>query len=389
MRKRIPAFLLSLLMSISMVVFANAADGGQKDVVVNINGISNSTKTVYGVSIEWEEPTFTFSSSENVKMRWDPESHEYVVGESGVEPVSGSFDKDSVSIKVYNHSNDKINVNCFVGADSSAASAQYTVPNYDINLNVSNTSGTSSLPAAAENSDVDSVSTEYVLGISGSGMGQYAADLVANGKHEAKLGTVVVSIGDGKVSVGNTPAQAGVLTYNGSRRNPATAQSPSWIGYDPDKITLGGDTEGINAGSYTATFTQKDGYKWSDGTTVTRNVVWYIEKAKYPLMLCSIGTNHWLDTSKSLKATFLPDETDPNILLSFSSFGDGSPVHASDVTVVSSNTDVMTVSNFMFAQIGYRAVLTRISSGTTDITVTAKGQQNYKTTSITFTVVCE
>lgn len=380
MRKRIPAFLLSLLMSISMVVFANAADGGQKDVVVNINGISNSTKTVYGVSIEWEEPTFTFSSSENVKMRWDPELHEYVVGESGVEEVSGSFDKDSVSIKVYNHSNDKINVNCFVGADSSATSTQYTVPNYDINLNVSNTSGTSSLPAAAENSDVDSVSTEYVLGISGSGMGQYAADLVANGKHEAKLGTVVVSIGEGSVSMGDTPTQSSTLSYTGS------AQSPSWTGYDPDKLTCDGETEGTNAGSYTVTFTPKDGYKWSDGTTAARNVVWYIEKAEYPLILIGIG---WLNTSKSLKATFPSDKTNDNILLSFSSFGDGDGVPASDVTVVSSNTDVMTVSNFIFAQIGYRAVLTRVSSGTTDITVTAKGQQNYKTTSITFTVICE
>ena len=35
----------------------------------------------------------------------------------------------------------------------------------------------------------------------------------------------------------------------------------------PDTMTLGGVTTGTNAGTYTATFTPKDKYKWSDGTT--------------------------------------------------------------------------------------------------------------------------
>ena len=45
------------------------------------------------------------------------------------------------------------------------------------------------------------------------------------------------------------PAQSGSLTYTGS------TQSPTWKGYDSSMMTIGGVTSGINAGTYTATFT--------------------------------------------------------------------------------------------------------------------------------------
>ena len=69
------------------------------------------------------------------------------------------------------------------------------------------------------------------------------------------------------------PTQSGALTYNGQ------AQSPSWNSYNPDTMTLGGVTTGTNAGTYTATFTPKDKYKWSDGTTDAKSVAWTIGKA--------------------------------------------------------------------------------------------------------------
>lgn len=69
------------------------------------------------------------------------------------------------------------------------------------------------------------------------------------------------------------PTQNGTLTYNGQ------AQSPSWNSYNPDTMTLGGVTTGTNAGTYTATFTPKDKYKWSDGTTDAKSVTWTIGKA--------------------------------------------------------------------------------------------------------------
>ena len=45
------------------------------------------------------------------------------------------------------------------------------------------------------------------------------------------------------------PTQSGSLTYTGS------TQSPTWKGYDSSMMTIGGVTSGINAGTYTATFT--------------------------------------------------------------------------------------------------------------------------------------
>lgn len=73
------------------------------------------------------------------------------------------------------------------------------------------------------------------------------------------------------------PTQSGALTYNGQ------AQSPSWNSYNPDTMTLGGVTTGTNAGTYTATFTPKDKYKWSDGTTDAKSVTWTIGRASIPV----------------------------------------------------------------------------------------------------------
>ena len=73
------------------------------------------------------------------------------------------------------------------------------------------------------------------------------------------------------------PTQNGTLTYNGQ------AQSPSWNSYDPNALTIGGVTTGTNAGTYTATFTPKDKYQWSDGTKTAREVTWTIGRASMPV----------------------------------------------------------------------------------------------------------
>jgi hypothetical protein len=74
-------------------------------------------------------------------------------------------------------------------------------------------------------------------------------------------------------TINSVPSQSGALTYTGS------AQSPTWNGYDTDKLTIGGTTSGTAAGSYNATFTPKDGYKWSDGSTDAKTVSWSIGRA--------------------------------------------------------------------------------------------------------------
>ena len=56
------------------------------------------------------------------------------------------------------------------------------------------------------------------------------------------------------------PTQSGSLTYTGSTQN------PTWKGYDSSMMTIGGVTSGINAGTYTATFTPIGKYVWTDGT---------------------------------------------------------------------------------------------------------------------------
>ena len=75
------------------------------------------------------------------------------------------------------------------------------------------------------------------------------------------------------------PSQKGTLTYTGS------SQTPSWNNYDPTKMTMSGTTSGTNAGSYTATFTPKTYYKWSDGASGAKNVTWKIGKAPGSLSL--------------------------------------------------------------------------------------------------------
>lgn len=82
--------------------------------------------------------------------------------------------------------------------------------------------------------------------------------------------TISWSIKAGQISV---PTVSGTLTYNG------TGQSPVWSGYDTTKMTIGGQTSGVNAGAYTATFTPKTNYEWTDGTTAAKEVVWNIGKA--------------------------------------------------------------------------------------------------------------
>jgi len=74
-------------------------------------------------------------------------------------------------------------------------------------------------------------------------------------------------------TISSVPSQSGSLTYNGS------AQSPAWDNYDTSALTLGGATVMTNAGTYTATFTPKEGYEWLDGTTGAKSASWTISKA--------------------------------------------------------------------------------------------------------------
>lgn len=74
------------------------------------------------------------------------------------------------------------------------------------------------------------------------------------------------------ITISAIPSQSNTLTYTGS------SQSPTWNNYDSTQLILSGTIKGTNAGSYTAKFTPKSGYCWSDGSTSAKSVNWTINK---------------------------------------------------------------------------------------------------------------
>lgn len=156
------------------------------------------------------------------------------------------------------------------------------------------------------------------------------------------------------------PTQSGSLTYTGS------PQSPSWNGYDTSKLTIGGTTSGTNAGSYNATFTPTDNYRWSDGTTGAKTVAWTIGKAAGSLSLNK--------TSMSLTAAKLTDT------ITVTRAGDGA------ISATSSDTGVATVSVS-----GTTVTVTAVAKGSATITVKVAAGTNYsapsnKTCSVSVTL---
>lgn len=136
------------------------------------------------------------------------------------------------------------------------------------------------------------------------------------------------------------PSASSSLTYNGSN------QSPTWLNYDPEQLTISGTTSATNAGTYYVAFAPTKKYKWADGSTGAKTVSWTINKAAGSLSLsASSGTL----VSKNKTTSFTVTRT-----------GNGA------ISATSSNTGIATVS----------------VSGTT-VTVTSKG---YGSATITVSV---
>ena len=85
------------------------------------------------------------------------------------------------------------------------------------------------------------------------------------------------------------PSQDGAVIYNGSQ------QTAQFADYDSNKMEVTGNT-GTNAGSYTAQFTPKHDYMWSDGTTTSKAVSWIISKK--PLSVPSVSGSYTYDTTQ-------------------------------------------------------------------------------------------
>ena len=94
--------------------------------------------------------------------------------------------------------------------------------------------------------------------------------------------------------ISTVPTQNGTLTYSGS------VQSPTWNDYNTSELVLGGTTSGTDASEYSATFTPKSNFKWSDETIDPKIVTWSIGKAAGGVTLSadyvSLDKNNLTDT---------------------------------------------------------------------------------------------
>ena len=142
----------------------------------------------------------------------------------------------------------------------------------------SNTTDSKTVTWTSSNTSVATVSNGKITAV-----GAGTATITATVGSYSKTCTVTVN----KISISSVPSQSGTLTYTGS------AQSPTWNNYDSSKLTIGGTTSSTNAGTYTATFTPKSGYQWSDGTTTAKSVNWTINKATNPLSLSASSGTIW------------------------------------------------------------------------------------------------
>ena len=131
-----------------------------------------------------------------------------------------------------------------------------------------------------------------------------------------------------RITIANIPAQSGTLTYNKS------SQSPVWSNYNTTYMTIGGTTSGTNAGDYTASFTPKPDYRWSDGTITAKDVVWSIDKATGTLTVSKTRIELNLN---NLTDTFTIDGDYDGTLSVTSS--------APKVVIVSRNGNTVTVSH--------------------------------------------
>lgn len=81
-----------------------------------------------------------------------------------------------------------------------------------------------------------------------------------------------VSVAPEKIQITTLPSQNGTVVYDGN------LQIAVFDNYDEEQLEVG-DNTGTNAGTYTAKFTPKYDYCWSDGSVDAKEVEWVIDKA--------------------------------------------------------------------------------------------------------------
>jgi hypothetical protein len=176
---------------------------------------------------------------------------------------------------------------------------------------------------------------------------------------ERYLSGTSVSATPQEVVISTTPSVSGTYSYNGSN------QSPSWNDYNTSELTIGGDYIAKDAGTYTVTFTPREGYTWSDGTSDARSVSWTINKIAGTLTLSATSASL---TSSNKNASI----TASNYVGTLSVSSSNSSVAIG--TVVSSTIVVSSPNN---------------TNGSATLTVTVAESTNYYSTSKTISVTCK
>lgn len=114
-----------------------------------------------------------------------------------------------------------------------------------------------------------------VSGITGTNVGEYTAMFTpksgyswANNSTQPRAVRWEIR----KAIIATQPVQSNVLTYN------ERTQEPVWNNYNTTQLTISGDTNGINAGTYTAIFTPTNNYCWENQSVAPISVNWTINK---------------------------------------------------------------------------------------------------------------
>ena len=154
------------------------------------------------------------------------------------------------------------------------------------------------------------------------------------------------------------PSQSGSLTYTGS------SQNPNWNNYDSTKMTIGGSSNGTNAGNYTITFTPKENYIWSDGTQSTKSTTWNIGKANGTISLSETNGNVLRGENKNITIT--------------------NNLSGGTLSATSGNNNIATVNVS-----GNIVTINGVSEGNTTITITSAETDNFFSSSTVYNITVE
>ena len=161
------------------------------------------------------------------------------------------------------------------------------------------------------------------------------------------------------------------LTYTGNRQS--VNNTNYWNNYNTSYMIISGTIFATDAGTYIATFTPRNNYRWSDGTTSAIDVNWTINKATGSLSVSP--------TTVSIN----DDNYNSGVAVTITRAGDGaisySPTNISGLTLsLSSNT--LTIKGDGSTPVSITTITIKVAAGTnytapSDKTITVSAEYQY------------